>query len=113
MSKYAIKKFAIDARNRLIASVADKADMLTITPDNCREAITKGSDFEVYKTIAGTEVTLNKKQCEQRRKLVDQIHARGFETVVEEVPYTCFNKLGILPKLHFFLPDRIFLLMPL
>ena len=93
MNKNAIKKFAIDARNKLIASVTDKAGMLGITPDNCSEAITKGADFEVYKTAAGTEVTLNKKQFEQRRKLVDQIHARGFEAVVEEVVYTWFNRI--------------------
>lgn len=93
MNKNAIKKFAIDARNKLIASVTDKAGMLGITPDNCSEAITKGADFEVYKTTAGTEVTLNKKQCEQRRKLVDQINAKGFEAVVEEVAYTWFNRI--------------------
>lgn len=93
MNKNAIKKFAIDARNKLIASVTDKAGMLGITSDNCSEAITKGADFEVYKTAAGTEVTLNKKQCEQRRKLVDQIHTRGFEAVVEEVAYTWFNRI--------------------
>lgn len=93
MNKNAIKKFAIDARNKLIASVTDKAGMLGITPDNCSEAITKGADFEVYRTAAGTEVTLNKKQCEQRRKLVDQIHASGFEAVVEEVAYTWFNRI--------------------
>lgn len=93
MNKNAIKKFAIDARNKLIASVTDKAGMLGITPDNCSEAITQGADFEVYKTAAGTEVTLNKKQCEQRRKLVDQINARGFEAVVEEVAYTWFNRI--------------------
>ena len=93
MNKNAIKKFAIDARNKLIASVTDKAGMIGITPDNCSEAITKGVDFEVYKTAAGTEVTLNKKQCEQRRKLVDQIYARGFEAVVEEVAYTWFNRI--------------------
>ena len=93
MNKNAIKKFAIDARNKLIASVTDKAGMLGITPDNCSEAITKGIDFEVYKTTAGTEVTLNKKQCEQRRKLVDQINAKGFEAVVEEVAYTWFNRI--------------------
>ena len=93
MNKNAIKKFAIDARNKLIASVTDKAGMLGITPDNCSEAITKGADFEVYRTAAGTEVTLNKKECEQRRKLVDQIYARGFEAVVEEVAYTWFNRI--------------------
>ena len=93
MNKNAIKKFAIDARNKLIASVTDKAGMLGITPNNCSEAITKGADFEVYKTAAGTEVTLNKKQCEQRRKLVDQIESRGFGAVVEEVAYTWFNRI--------------------
>lgn len=93
MNKNAIKKFAIEARKKLIDSVTDKAGMLGITPDNCSEAITKGADFEVYETAAGTEVTLNKKQCEQRRKLVDQIHARGFEAVVEEVAYTWFNRI--------------------
>ena len=93
MNKNAIKKFAIDARNKLIASVTDKAGMLGITPDNCSEAITKGADFEVYKTAAGTEVTLNKKQCEQRRKLVAKIHEKGFESVVEEVAYTWFNRI--------------------
>lgn len=93
MNKNAIKKFAIDARNKLIASVTDKAGMLGITPDNCNEAITKGADFEVYKTAAGTEVTLNKKQCEQRRKLVAKIYEKGFESVVEEVAYTWFNRI--------------------
>ena len=93
MNKNAIKKFAIDARNKLIASVTDKAGMLGITKDACSESITKGADFEVYKTTAGTEVTLNKKQCEHRRKLVEQIKARGFDAVIEEVAYTWFNRI--------------------
>ena len=93
MNKNAIKKSAIDARNKLIASVTDKAGMLGITKDACSEPITKGVDFEVYKTTAGTEVTLNKKQCEHRRKLVEQIKARGFDAVIEEVAYTWFNRI--------------------
>lgn len=93
MNKNAIKKFAIDARNKLIASVTDKAGMLGITKDACSEPITKGVDFEVYKTTAGTEVTLNKKQCEHRRKLVEEIKARGFDAIIEEVAYTWFNRI--------------------
>ena len=93
MNKNAIKKFAIDARNKLIASVTDKAGMLGITKDTCSEPITKGVDFEVYKTTAGTEVTLNKKQCEHRRKLVEQIKTSGFDAVIEEVAYTWFNRI--------------------
>lgn len=93
MNKNAIKKFAIDARNKLIDSVTDKAGMLGITKDACSEPITKGADFEVYQTAAGTEVTLDKKQCEHRRKLVEQIKDRGFDAVVEEVAYTWFNRI--------------------
>lgn len=93
MNKNAIKKFAIDARNKLIDSVTDKAGMLGITKDACSEPITKGADFEVYQTAAGTEVTLDKKQCKHRRKLVEQIKERGFDAVVEEVAYTWFNRI--------------------
>lgn len=93
MNKNAIKKFAIEARKKLIDSVTDKAGMLGITEKSCSEPITKGADFEVYQTVAGTEVTLNKRQCEQRRRLVSQIESRGFEAVVEEVAYTWFNRI--------------------
>lgn len=96
MNKNAIKKFAIDARNKLIASVTDKAGMLGITRDNCSEAVAKEADFEVYKTTAGTEVTLGRKQYEQRKKLVEQIDSRGFEAVIEEVAYTWFNRISAI-----------------
>ena len=52
---------------KLIDSATDKAGMLGITEKLCSEPITKGPDFEVYQTVAGTEVKLNKRQCEQRR----------------------------------------------
>lgn len=93
MNKNAIKKFAVAARNKLIASVTDKAGMLGITSDSCNEPVSKGTGFEVYQTTAGTEVTLGEKQIEQRKKLVEQIRIRGFEAVVEEVAYTWFNRI--------------------
>lgn len=93
MNKNAIKKFAIEARKKLIASVSDRAGMLGITPEGCSNPVSKGADFEVYKTIAGMEITLGKSQCEQRRKLKEQIETRGFEAVVEEVAYTWFNRI--------------------
>ena len=46
MNKNAIKKFAIEARKKLIDSVTDKAGMLGITEKSCSEPITKGADFE-------------------------------------------------------------------
>ena len=109
MNKNAIKKFAIEARKKLIASVIDKAGMLGITEKSCSEPITKGPDFEVYQTVAGTEVTLNKRQCEQRRRLVSQIESRGFESVVEEVAYTWFNRICAIRfmEVNDYLPNRV------
>ena len=51
MNKNAIKKFAIEARKKLIDSVTDKAGMLGITEKSCSEPIIKGADFEVYQTV--------------------------------------------------------------
>lgn len=109
MNKNAIKKFAIEARRKLIDSVTDKAGMLGITEKSCSEPITKGVDFEVYQTAAGTEVTLNRRQCEQRRRLVSQIHSRGFEAVVEEVAYTWFNRICAIRfmEVNDYLPNRV------
>lgn len=109
MNKNAIKKFAIEARKKLIDSVTDKAGMLGITEKSCSEPITKGPDFEVYQTVAGTEVTLNKRQCEQRRRLVAQIESRGFEAVVEEVAYTWFNRICAIRfmEVNDYLPNRV------
>lgn len=109
MNKNVIKKFAIEARKKLIDSVTDKAGMLGITEKSCSEPITKGADFEVYQTVAGTEVTLNKRQCEQRRRLVSQIESRGFEAVVEEVAYTWFNRICAIRfmEVNDYLPNRV------
>lgn len=109
MNKNAIKKFAIEARKKLIDSVTDKAGMLGITEKSCSEPITKGADFEVYQTTAGTEVTLNKRQCEQRRRLVSQIESCGFEAVVEEVAYTWFNRICAIRfmEVNDYLPNRV------
>lgn len=109
MNKNAIKKFAIEARKKLIDSVTDKAGMLGITEKSCSEPVTRGTDFEVYQTIAGTEVTLNRRQCEQRRRLVSQIESRGFEAVVEEVAYTWFNRICAIRfmEVNDYLPNRV------
>ena len=109
MNKSAIRKFAIEARKKLVASVSDKAGMLGITEKECSAPINKGSDFEIYKTVAGTEVTLNKKQSEQRRILVNQITERGYEAVIEEVAYTWFNRICAIRfmEINDYLPSRL------
>ena len=109
MNKNAIKKFAIEAREKLKNSVIDKAGMLGITEKECSDPIAKGADFEVYRTTAGTEATLNKRQCEQRKQLVSQIESRGFDAVMETVAYTWFNRICAIRfmEVNDYIPNRV------
>ena len=109
MNKNAIKKFAIEARDKLKNSVIDKAGMLGITEKECSDPIAKGADFEVYRTTAGTEATLNKRQCELRKKLVSQIESRGFDVVMENVASTWFNRICAIRfmEVNDYLPNRV------
>lgn len=109
MNKNAIKKFAIAARKRLIATVSDRAGMLGITKDEISQPVQKGSGFEIYKTSAGTENTLNSNQIAQRRKLVAEIESHGFDVVMEEVAYTWFNRICAIRfmEVNNYLPTRV------
>ena len=109
MNKNAIKKFAMAARTRLIATVSDRAGMLGITKDKISQPKSKGNGFEIYETAAGTENTLNRNQLHQRRRLVEQIEARGFDVVVEEIAYTWFNRICAIRfmEVNDYLPTRV------
>jgi len=75
MDKNAIKKYAVWARNELIARVAQKALQYGITEENIVDA---GAD-----SINGKLLTDIEKK--QRQALIAQIKDKGFEQVMEEV----------------------------
>ena len=83
MDKNAIKKYAIGARNELIARIAQRALKYGISKDNIVDAYAD--------SING--VLLSAVEKSQRQVLIAQIEAKGFEQVVEEVAYTWFNRL--------------------
>ena len=83
MDKNAIKKYAIWARNELIARIAQRALKYGISKDNIVDAYAD--------SING--VLLSAVEKSQRQVLIAQIEAKGFEQVVEEVAYTWFNRL--------------------
>ena len=70
MNKTLIKNFAIDARIKLIQMAIDNAGLVGITRESIEEPLQTGSNFEIYKTVAGTESTITGHQIEQRKKLV-------------------------------------------
>lgn len=82
MDKNAIKKYAIWARNELIARIAQRALKYGISKDKIVDAYAD--------SING--VLLSTAEKRQRQVLIAQIEAKGFEQVVEEVVYTWFNR---------------------
>lgn len=99
MDKNAIKKYAIWARNELIARVAQKALQYGITEENIVDA---GAD-----SINGKLLTDIEKK--QRQALIAQIKDKGFEQVMEEVAYTWFNRFSALRfmEVNGYLPTHV------
>lgn len=86
MDKNAIKKYAVWARNELIARVTQKAEQYEIT-----EQKTTPKDAD---SIGGRVLTATEKK--QRQALIDKINHDGFGQVMEEVAYTWFNRFTAL-----------------
>jgi len=91
MDKTAIKNFAISARRKLIEGVSQKAYGLGISDKKIKEIeeVPDGSRLEINNNY----VYLNHKDVENREKLKEQIEAKGYEQVMEEVAYTWFNRI--------------------
>lgn len=86
MDKNAIKKYAVWARNELIARVTQKAEQYEIT-----EKKTTPAEAD---SIAGR--LLSEAEKKQRAALIEKIKTDGFEQVMEEVAYTWFNRFTAL-----------------
>lgn len=109
MNKTLIKNFAIDARVRLIQMAIDNAGLVGIAKDKIDSPIQKGDNFEIYKTLAGTEHTITGAEIKQRESLVNRIKKDGFENVMEAAAYTWFNRIIAIRymEVNDYLPTRV------
>ncbi len=99
MDKNAIKKYAVWARRELISRVSQKALRYGITEkDNVPVTIT---------SVNG--VLLSAEEVKQRKALIERIHTKGYEQVMEEVAYTWFNRFIALRfmEVNGYLPSRV------
>ena len=99
MNKTAIQKFAVWARTELIEQVAQRAYQYGIDAEGYGDA---SAD-----SIGGRLLTAEEKA--QRRELIQQIDAKGYEQVMEEVAYTWFNRFIALRfmEVNNYLPSHI------
>lgn len=99
MDKNAIKKFAVWARKELIERVSKKALAYGIT------------EHEVYNPDADSVngLVLTAAQKKERKALTEQIFAKGYKQVMEEVAYTWFNRFCALRfmEVNGFLPSLV------
>lgn len=107
MDKNAVKKFAVNARRKLIDSVSQKAYGLGISIDEIKkvEQIPNGSRIKINNDY----VYLTDIETEHRERLIDQIEYKGYEQVMEEVAYTWFNRIIAIRfmEVNDYLPTRV------
>lgn len=99
MNKNAIQKFAIWARNELIAQVSQRAYQYGIEES--------GFGDTSADAIGGRLLTVSEKS--QRQELIRQIREKGYKQVMEEVAYTWFNRFIALRfmEVNNYLPSHI------
>ena len=99
MNKNAIQKFAIWARNELIAQVSQRAYQYGVDESGFGDA---SAD-----TLNGRLLTAEEKS--QRQELIKQIKEKGYQQVMEEVAYTWFNRFIALRfmEVNNYLPSHI------
>ena len=99
MTKNAIQKFAIWARNELITQVSQRAYQYGIDESGFGDA---SAD-----TLNGRLLTAEEKS--QRQELIKQIKEKGHQQVMEEVAYTWFNRFIALRfmEVNNYLPSHI------
>ena len=99
MNKSAIQKFAMWARTTLMEQVRQRAFQYGITKDGYGE--------ENAVTVNG--MALSPQEQRQRRELVREIQAKGYDQVVEEAAYTWFNRFIALRymEVNNYLPSHI------
>lgn len=102
MDKNSIKKFAIWARNKLIAEITYKAELIGITENGiAKELPESDSKLKLYDIGTQKPASVQGDAILQRANLVSIINKKAeengykqaFQDTIEEVAYTWFNRL--------------------
>ena len=118
MNKSAIEQFAIWARKRLIDDITYKAGLIGITREGIVSPLPQStSDLQLFDIGTKSHVELSGAAIYQRKRLVDEIRNKdkasdyqtAFDTVIEEVAYTWFNRLIAIRfmEVNGYLPSRV------
>lgn len=103
MNKRVLKEFAINARRELLKQIDLRAQAFGITSEGS-PVLESGSD---YVEVNGKKLPIAYKKGLE--KLLQDIEAKGYDHVIEEVAYTWFNRLIAIRymEVHNYLPSKV------
>ncbi|MSS15032.1 BREX-1 system adenine-specific DNA-methyltransferase PglX [Lachnospiraceae bacterium Oil+RF-744-WCA-WT-11] len=118
MDKTNIKNFAIWARKKLIADSIYKASLLGISEKGIEEPLPQSTnDTQLFDIGMKEPYAITGQEIGQRKKLVEAIRKKernlkykdAFQSVMEEVAYTWFNRLIAIRfmEVNDYLPSRV------
>lgn len=107
MDKQKLKKFATTARLTLRQSVTNRLGYYGISRDTIHRVAQQG-DAYLLQDLLGQERIVTPWEGQQQDILASAIENKGFDTVVEEVAYTIFNRLIAIRymEVNDYLPTR-------
>ena len=91
MDKTILKNFAVDSRNKLIEDTIYKLNLLGITENEIQEPI-EADGMQTFQ-IGSTTYSIYDNDIGKREEIIEEIESKGFNSFVEEVAYTWFNRI--------------------
>lgn len=118
MNKTAIKNFAKWARTKLINEIIYKAKMIGITENGVSKPLSVSTDnIQFFDIGTGQQNKISNEQIKQRESLVSKLREKentsdyktAFESIIEEIAYTWFNRLIAIRfmEINEYLPSKI------
>lgn len=118
MNKTILKNFAIYSRNKLIQEITNKAAMIGITEEGITRPLPDStSDLLMFDIQRETPYLLKGEEIRQYHKLINELKQReenddyetAYETLIEEIAYTWFNRLIAMRfmEVNHYMPNRL------
>ncbi|WP_276954664.1 BREX-1 system adenine-specific DNA-methyltransferase PglX [Methanobrevibacter woesei] len=110
MDKGAIKTFAVESRRKLMEDVEYKMNLLGIAKDNNHaKSISTSEGVETFNIGGSATYSIYDEDIKKRERLIQEVNNKGFESVVEEVAYTWFNRIIAIRfmEINHYLPSKV------
>lgn len=92
MDKNILKSFASESRNKLIEDVVYRLSLIGITENEISDSISETEGIETYR-IGNSTNSIYDEDIKKRNVLINELKKRDFNSIVEEVAYTWFNRI--------------------